>query len=82
MEYIPNIAEVAWGLATYKEIRNIWLLPYMYTRTSSVDSDNECVIVGGTAADSIFINGISGEGGDPRLGQISARKHEGSFIVI
>lgn len=35
---VPNVAEVAWGLTTYKTVRGIRLFPGFEVRTSSVDS--------------------------------------------
>ncbi len=45
-EVTPNVAEVAWCLTTYKAVRNIYLLPSIYVRTSSLDSGGDRVYVG------------------------------------
>lgn len=43
---VPNAAEAAWGLTTYKAVRGIYLLPNVYVRTSSIDSGGHHVYVG------------------------------------
>lgn len=50
---VPNAAEVAWGITTYKAVRGTNLLPNVYVRTSSVglgdlsvSSDGAHVVVG------------------------------------
>ena len=45
-EVTPNVAEVAWCVTTYKAVRNAYLLPSVYVRTSSLDSDGVRVSVG------------------------------------
>lgn len=37
-EYIPNVAEMAWAITTYKTVRGIWLFPYIFAITSSIFS--------------------------------------------
>lgn len=44
---VPNAAEAAWGLTTYKAARDEYLLSGLYVRTSSFDSDGYHVGVGG-----------------------------------
>jgi len=46
VEITPNIAELVWTLTTYKAVRDTYLLPSLYARTSSVDSDGNRVHVG------------------------------------
>ncbi len=46
VEITPNIAELVWALTTYKAVRDIYLLPSLYVRTSSVDSVGSRVYVG------------------------------------
>ncbi|MFH0814503.1 MAG: hypothetical protein V1902_00195 [Candidatus Falkowbacteria bacterium] len=46
-ERVPNAAEVAWGVIAYKAVRNVFLLPTMYARTSSVSALGFHVDVGG-----------------------------------
>lgn len=41
-----NAAEVVWCVTTYKAVRNIYLLPSVYVRTSSLGSDGDRVNVG------------------------------------
>jgi hypothetical protein len=43
---VPNAAEAAWGVTTYKAVRGVYLLPNVYVRTSSVVSDGDRVGVG------------------------------------
>jgi hypothetical protein len=45
---IPNAAEVAWVLTTYKAVRGVYLLFDCYVRTSSVGSDGNHVDLGGS----------------------------------
>lgn len=54
---VPNVAEVAWCLTTYKAVRNVFLLPSLYVRTSSLDSDGDRVGVGGFDADGLYVGG-------------------------
>ncbi len=46
VEVTPNIAEVAWGIITYKVIRNVDLFLSTYVRTSSFDSDRMNIYIG------------------------------------
>jgi hypothetical protein len=46
VEVTPNAAEVVWVITTYKAVRDIYLLPNIYVRTSSVDSVGIRVYVG------------------------------------
>ena len=74
VEYVPNAPEATWGITTFKEVRNVWLLPDIYARTSSVDSGGGRVVVGVSAGGGVVV--CSGwddrRGGD--LGLASARK--------
>lgn len=45
-EVVPNAAEQVWGMTTYKAVRDVFLLPSIYVRTSSVDSFGVRVSVG------------------------------------
>ena len=45
-EQVPNVAEMAWFITTYYEVRKTRLFPNAYVRTSSVDSDGDRVSVG------------------------------------
>jgi len=74
VEYVPNDAEVEWGITTYKVVRNIYLLRGGYVRTSSVGSLRHRVLVGffdasGLVVDDSYV--VSGWGG---VGVASARK--------
>ena len=46
-EIVPNAAETAWAITTYKAVRGVYLLPNVYVRTSSLDSVGDRVSVGG-----------------------------------
>jgi hypothetical protein len=47
VERVPNAAEFAWGLTTYKKVRGVYLMSGpIYARTNSVDSDDNHVFVG------------------------------------
>jgi hypothetical protein len=46
LEYVPNVAEVAWGIITYKLLRSTGLLKGINVRTSSIDRYGECVTIG------------------------------------
>lgn len=46
VEVTPNVAEVVWAITTYKAVRDIYLLPNMYVRTSSLDLCGHRVNVG------------------------------------
>jgi len=71
---VPNIAEAVWCLTTYKAVREVYLLPNLYVRTSSIDSDGIHVIVGSFDARGLLVgNGWGFERSD-NLGLASARK--------
>jgi len=46
VEITPNAAEVVWAITVYKAVRDIYLLPNIYVRTSSIASDGYRVYVG------------------------------------
>jgi hypothetical protein len=45
-ESVPNIAEVAWCIATYKAVRGIRLYPNVFVRTSSIDTRGSRACIG------------------------------------
>jgi len=49
-ERIPNVAEAAWGLTTYKEVRGVYLMDNIWVRVSSVHSGGRRVRVSGNFA--------------------------------
>lgn len=73
-EYIPNAPEVAWGITTYKEVRNIYLLHDVFPRTSSFDSDGRPVDVGGFGDMGIRVGFFWDVSRFDCLGVVSARK--------
>lgn len=48
-ETIPNATELIWCITTYKAVRNTYLLPTNFVRTSSRDLDGHRIIVGQSA---------------------------------
>lgn len=55
-EMVPNVAEVAWCLTSYKAVRNVYLLPGIYVRTSSLDSGGSRVYVGYFGAHGLIVS--------------------------
>ncbi len=45
-EEVPNVAEAAWGVTTFRAVRDTHLLTGVYVRTSSVESDGFHVHIG------------------------------------
>lgn len=70
-ERVPNSAEVAWGITTYKAVRNIYLLKGVYVRTCSVSSVSSRVYLGYFGQDGLHVGSCWGSGGD--IGLASAR---------
>ncbi len=74
VEYVPNVAEATWGETTYREVRNVWLFPNIYARTSSVGSDGRRVDFGDSAHGGVHVT-YDGDGHRvDSLGLASARK--------
>ncbi|MEK9176985.1 MAG: hypothetical protein AAB923_01695, partial [Patescibacteria group bacterium] len=74
VERVPNVAEFAWGLTTYKEVRGVYLMNAIYARTNSVDSGGDRVIVGIFDAKGLVVSLWSGDGRYSDIGVASARK--------
>lgn len=74
VEYVPNVVETTWSETTYKEVRNVWLFPYIYVRTSSVGSDGNHVDVGGSVNGGIDVGHNPDDYPYVNLGLASARK--------
>lgn len=74
VEYVPNAPEATWGITTYKEVRNIWLFPDIYARTSSVDSDGVRVSVGYSVGGGVDVSSGWADCRYDYLGVSSARK--------
>ena len=55
VERVPNSAEVAWGVTTYKAVRNVYLFKNIYIRTSSVSSDDGRVIIGDFGQGGLYV---------------------------
>jgi hypothetical protein len=73
-EVTPNVAEVAWCVTTYKAVRNTYLLPSVYVRTSSLDSDGDRVFVGFFDAVGLVVDSYWGDDRIGLLGVSAARK--------
>ena len=71
---VPNVAEAAWGFTTYKAVRGVYLLPNLWVRTSSFDSDGFLVSVGFFDAMGLGVSGYWDYYRDDYLGVASARK--------
>ena len=74
MEYVPNAAEITWGITTYKEVHNILLFPDIYTRVSSISSVGHNVHIGYLASGGLGVSGHWGDNRSDNLGVSSARK--------
>jgi len=75
-EYVPNTPEMVWGITRYKEVSNAYLLSNIYARTSSVNSDNNHVIIGGFDSGGLKISNRWDDGRRNRVGVSSARKKD------
>ena len=73
-EVTPNVAEVAWCLTTYKAVRNTYLLPTVYVRTSSIDSNSYRVDIGYFTAKGLDLLNCSDDRNLENLGLSAARK--------
>jgi hypothetical protein len=74
LEYVPNDAEVEWGVTTYMAVNNVYLLKGVYVRTSSLASDGRRVYVGRFDADGLNVDDCSDDSRSDNLGVASARK--------
>ena len=73
VEHVPNVAEVVWGVTSYKAVRGVYLLPNVYVRTSSLGSGGDRVGVGYFAAKGLRVGNGWGSSRDDSLGLASAR---------
>ncbi len=73
-EYIPNVSEVAWGLTSYKIIRNCCLLGHSFVRTSSLVSKKNHIIIGDFNDMGVTIAYEWDQGQKDTLGILSAMK--------
>lgn len=71
---VPNVAETVWALTTYKAVRDKYLLPNLYVRTSSCDSGGGRVSVGGFDDGGLVVSYYWDSDRDSILGVVSARK--------
>jgi hypothetical protein len=74
LEYVPNDAEVEWGITTYKAVNGVYLLKVVYVRTSSLGSDGNRVCVGGFDADGLGVGDCWDDRRRDCVGVASARK--------
>ncbi len=73
--YVPNAAELAWGLTTYKAVNDVNLLEDdIYVRTSSVNSVGDRVFIGDFDADGLGVYDYWDGDRISSLGVSSARK--------
>lgn len=59
VEYVPNVSEAVWGITAYKKIRDVFLFPDVYARTSSADSSGRNVKVGFFGKHGFFAAGLN-----------------------
>lgn len=71
---VPNAAEAVWGLTTYKAVSGVYLLPNLYVRTSSLDSDGFRVNVGFFVAKGLDVDDYWGDDLNGILGLSGGRK--------
>jgi len=74
IEVVPNAAEQVWGMTVYKAVRDIYLLPDVYVRTSSVGSDGDHVYVGCFDGGGFGVDRWDDDNRGGRIGVSSARK--------
>jgi len=75
VEYVPNDAELEWGVTTYKAVRGVYLLSKVYVRTASRDNVvNGHIYVGYFAEDGLYISGYWDSSRNVPVGIASARK--------
>lgn len=73
-EVTLNVAEVTWCVTTYKAVRNIYLFPNVYVRTSSLDRDGYRVNVGYFGAKGLGVYSWHDDARSGELGVSSGRK--------
>ncbi len=75
VEYVPNDAEVEWGITAYKAVRGVYLLPNVLVRTASRDGVVQGhVYMGYFAEQGLHISGYWDASRSVPLGIASARK--------
>ena len=76
VEYIPNIAEVGYAIATYNQVRNKLLLMEDRVRTNTINDNGNPVIIGSSKKDgSLVIQNYWAEGREEGIGILTARQH-------
>jgi len=75
-EVTPNVAEVVWGVTTYKAVRGIYLLGSIYVRTSSLASGGDRVCVDGFGATGLSIGYCWGDDRRDLIGLAGSRKQQ------
>jgi hypothetical protein len=75
-ECVPNIAEAAWGIASYKKMHDHWLFVDLDARTSSQDLNGNPVSIGCTSYGGIHIYNFVNDSKLNNLGLISLRKNK------
>lgn len=74
VEVTPNAAATTWAVTTYKAVRNIYLFPNVYVRTSSCGSEGNRVRVGGFDDRGLNVNDYWDHTPDHDFGVASSRK--------
>lgn len=72
-EYVPNIAELMWGIGACRAVHQVKLFPHIFVRTSSV-MDNYLLHIGETNDEGVSIGSFWIEYRSIILGIASARK--------
>jgi len=65
---IPNVAEVAWEVTTYKAVRNKCLFSQIYVRTASQDSPHSNIAVGSVDGKYLYYNRFDEGSPSPDIG--------------
>lgn len=74
IDSVPNVAEMAWFITTFYEVRGVRLFQGDYVRTSSLCSDNCRVNVGGFGTRGLAVSRYAGDRAVSYLGIACARK--------
>lgn len=74
-EHVPNVAEIAWMIITYKAVIGVFLLNHVLVCTSSVDSNGNPIVVGRFDEDGMIIRSWKNhDKPDGAIGIIAARR--------
>ena len=73
-EVTPNVAEVTWCVTTYKVVRNVYLFPRIFVRTSSLGPDGDRILIGGFGVGGLGVDDFGDDGRIHLIGLSAARK--------